>query len=208
TKRLIQRQNRIIKRFFIRQKLKGKTPDVLKPKFKSKSLSKFNKEFKKRIKNLSPQQKQVLFNKLSKLQKVTARKVKPSKVTRKIVPPKFKPTKITFQKIDVPKAPKNAQQLILKSPQEFKSRLVKAVKQMTPEQRAIFNNRLKQLKKKAEAKRFNLNNELIKQGKKIKLTEIQKLSLKRGREDIQKLNRNKNIVQNKLKQTNKELNAF
>ena len=208
TKRLIQKRNKIIKRFFITQKLRGKTPDVLKPKFKSKSLNKFNKEFKKRIKNLSPQQKQALFNKISKLQSAITptKKIKPRKITRKIEPPKFKPSKITFTKIDIPKG--NAQQILKQGPQEFKLKLAKRVRQMTPEQRTILNNRLKQLKKKVETQRFNINNELIKQGKGVKLTEIQKLSLQRGRENLQKLKSKNNKIVNKVRQTNRRINTF
>ncbi len=79
---------------------------------------------------------------------------------------------------------------------------------MTPKQRAILNNRLKQLKKKVETNRFNFNNELVKQGKGVNLTEIQKLSLQRSKENIQKLKGKSNKLGSKLKQTNRRINTF
>ena len=124
------------------------------------------------------------------------------KVPKKIKKPsviKIKPKsvkQITFKKIEPPTFLKgNVQQQLLRSPQEFKTRLIQAVKQMTPEQRANLNR----LFKRARERKFNLNNELIKQGKNIKLSRIQKLSLKRGRENLQKLKNSNNNIKDSLK---------
>ena len=122
--------------------------------------------------------------------KLTAKVPKPTITFQKI-----KPKGISVQRIKPTTIKGNVRQQLLKSPQEFRSRVIQSLKSLTPEQQA----NLKRLIRKAKERRFNLNNELIKQGKNVKLTDIQKQSLQRGREQLQKLNKNKNNIGNSLK---------
>jgi len=189
-----------------------------------KRLKKFEKKLgtEKKLKKFEKEKLKRILATRKRLKKFEKQKVKPFvrtiRLRQKRIPtkkklPSVKPitfTKtevkgITFTKTKPQIVPSGTTQQILRgSPQEFQSRISNALKRMSPEQRIRLNQVVKELRRRAETKRFNLNNELIKQGRQIKLTQIQKLALKRGRENLSRLNKDKNKFGRSIKQISNE----
>ena len=137
-----------------------------------------------------------------KFQEKTEKKLKvlENKKTKRILARRKK--LIKFKKLS--SSSQKTRQVLLKSPQGFKVRITESIKRMSPQQRSKLNKVLKNLRKKVDNKRFNVNKELLKQSKKVKLTKIQKLSLKRGRENLQKIKKTRKEIGNKIEQTSNE----